>query len=46
LYFGFLRRPARQKFADVSEVLAASITRALVLTMKAASTSETSAHFY
>jgi hypothetical protein len=38
-----LRRVFWQKFADVSEVLAASIIRAM---LEAASTSETSADFY
>jgi hypothetical protein len=34
------------KFTDVSEVLAASIIRAITLVMEAAVTSETSVNFY
>jgi hypothetical protein len=40
---GMLRHEVSQKMSDVSEVLAASITRAM---METASTSETSANFY
>jgi hypothetical protein len=37
---------SQEKFTDVSEVLAASIIRAIALKMKAASTSETLVNFY
>jgi hypothetical protein len=45
-----LRRVVWYKFTDVSEVIAASIMRAMIafiaLMMEAASTSETSVNFY
>jgi hypothetical protein len=41
-----LRRAVRYKFTDVSEVLTASIIKAIALMMEAVSTSETSVSFY
>jgi hypothetical protein len=46
LYSGLLRRVFWQKFTDVSEVLPASIIRAIALMMEAASTSQTSVNSY
>jgi hypothetical protein len=47
---GLLRRVVWQKFTEVSQILAASIIRAMnkprVLMMETASTPETSADFY
>jgi hypothetical protein len=41
-----LRRVDWYKFTNVSEVLAASLTRAIALMMEAATTSETSVNVY
>jgi hypothetical protein len=41
-----LRRVVWQKFTDVSEVLTASIIRAIARTMEVVNTSETSVKFY